>query len=626
MGVLSVMMMLTMWLLSPLAWAQDQPSDVLAPFRLKAWEGDGRLARRINVSVSGRPLAEAIRQISQRSGVSLRVSRDVAQWRAVIDVQETQLSDVLAGIAFTFDLAWRQIPVKEGEPPAYELFQTPAQKRLQEEFLKARVELAQRMVGEALRRAQWMAAQGVRPPVPIRKEPPRNEEEALEMPTFWLMHDHRLRIVLGKLSPEEWSLLFAGERVILPASRFSTQEAQAVAAPTPPTPREWLAEGAEPEEPAEAGERQLVGVELIYDPFHNRIQAFSDYWRLDRNHTHLREGASLSWWNPVSSPLSMEEAFTVGKLLTSEELRRKDPSPPAHSQETIAERLHRLSRAVRIGVIAEYYPLSMDPNLQEGGGSTAQEILQPLMWEYRPVRSGNLLLFPAVGSARYYHRLCDIPEALLVRWFGDDRRFGFSLQALGEMMMQLSPYQKRALSLWSMFAAQYYATRSPAKVVTLHQFYLGHGGGAELMHLFLSQPEWRRALTGHRIALDPMHPNVVAFLYHLPTWTSYAQEPPPVPPNVALWLRIERQMEQRWAYDALSRSVESSMFVAPDDLCLSKPNEDLRAFQARLRKEHKVEEGRWLHVEREKVTLRFGMGDREMISLPFELTRFTRVR
>jgi hypothetical protein len=35
------------------------------------------------------------------------------------------------------------------------------------------------------------------------------------MPTFWLMHDARLRIVLGKLLPEEWSLLFAGEEVLL---------------------------------------------------------------------------------------------------------------------------------------------------------------------------------------------------------------------------------------------------------------------------------------------------------------------------------------------------------------------------------------------------------------------------
>lgn len=625
--VLSLMTMLTVWLLSPLVHAQEQPSDVLAAYRLKVWEGDGRLARRVNVSVAGRPLGEAIRQISQSSGVSLRVSRDAAQWRAVIYVQGVYLSDVLAGIAFTFDLAWRQVPVKEGEPPAYELYQTPVQKKAQDEFLLARVELAQRVVGEALRRAQRMAAQGVRPPAPTSKEPPRSEEELVQGCTFWLMYDPRLRIVLGKLSSDEWDQLFTGERVIVPASRFSSQEAQAVAAPPPPTPREWLAEDAEPEEPVEVGERQLVGVELTYDPLNNYIQALISHLRLGRNRAHMSEGASLSWQDLANPPLSASEAFTVGKLLTSEELRRKDPSSPSHPEQTVAERLYRLSQTVPIGVIAEYYPLSMDPELQEGGGGTAQDLLQPLMWQYRPVRSGNLLLFPAISAAsRYYHRLSDVPEVLLARWFGDDQRFGFSLQALGEMMAQLSPYQKRAMSLWSMFATRYYATRSPAKVVTLHQFYLGQGGAAELLHLFLRLPEWRRTLTGQQLVLDPTHPDVATFLHHLSTWTFYVQAPPPAPPNAVPWLRAERQTEQRWAYDALSRNVEAFLLQRVEDLCLSKSSEDLQAFQTRLRKERKVEEGRWLRVERETVTLRFGMGDREMVSFPFELTRFTRVR
>lgn len=617
--------LLTVWsLFQPLS--AGETADVLAPYRLKEWEGDGRLARHVSLSVWGSPLTEAIRQLSQRSGVSLRVSREVAQWRAVIYVQETPLSDLLAGIAFTFDLAWRRLPVKEGDPPAYELYQTPAQRRAQQEFLPARVALAQRIVGEALRRAAWMATQGVRPPTPTRKEPPRSQEEVVQDCTFWLMHDPRLQVVLGKLSPPEWSQLFAGERVVLPPARFSPQEAQTVSAPPPPLPREWLAEDAPPEVPQEVGERQLVGVELTYDPLQNTIQAFISHLRLDRDRALTLEGASLSWQDLAHPPVSTEEAFTVGNLLTSDELRRQTAPPSAHLLETVAERLHRLSTAVPIGVIAEYYPLSMDPELQLAGGGTVQELLQPLMWQYRPRRSANLLLFPAVsGASRYWHRLCDIPEALLVRWLGDDQRFGFSLQALSEMQAQLSPYQKQALSRWSMFATRYYATRSPARAVTLHQFYLGHSGAAELLHLFLRLPEWRTALTGQRLALDPARPEVAAFLDRLPTWTSYLQELPPDAPDTVPWLRVERQVDARWAYDAPLRRGELAVLQV-EDLCLSKPNEELRAFQARLRQERQVEEGRWLRVERERMTLRFGLGDREVATFPFELTRFTRRR
>ncbi len=116
MSLLAWIALLTVWsLFQPLPAGEN--ADVLAPYRLKEWEGDGRLARRVSLSVWGSPLAEALRQVSQRSGVSLRVSREAAQWRAVIHVQETPLSELLAGIAFTFDLAWRRLPVKEGDPP-----------------------------------------------------------------------------------------------------------------------------------------------------------------------------------------------------------------------------------------------------------------------------------------------------------------------------------------------------------------------------------------------------------------------------------------------------------------------------------------------------------------------------
>lgn len=115
------------------ALAQQQ-TDLLAPYRLAAWQSDGRLAKRITADIPGKPLRETLAQLSRTSGVALRVSRECAEWRTVLHVRETALAEVLAGIAYAFDLSWRRYSPGEGKPLGYELYQSPTQKQAQDDL------------------------------------------------------------------------------------------------------------------------------------------------------------------------------------------------------------------------------------------------------------------------------------------------------------------------------------------------------------------------------------------------------------------------------------------------------------------------------------------------------------
>ena len=121
-----------------------QQGDPLHDYRLPQFSTDARLRQPVTCTALGTPIADLLQRLSGQTGVSLRASQRTAQWRTEVRVDNLPLAELMASLAAAFDLSWRVLPGKEGQPPAYEIYQTPAQAQRERESFERRVQILER--------------------------------------------------------------------------------------------------------------------------------------------------------------------------------------------------------------------------------------------------------------------------------------------------------------------------------------------------------------------------------------------------------------------------------------------------------------------------------------------------
>jgi hypothetical protein len=140
--------------------AQRSRGDPLHDYRLPQFSTDARLRQPVTCTALGTPIADLLQRLSGQTGVSLRASQRTAQWRTVVRVDNLPLAELMASLAAAFDLSWRVLPGKEGQPPAYEIYQTPAQAQRERESFERRVQILERALLQALAEAQRRVEKG----------------------------------------------------------------------------------------------------------------------------------------------------------------------------------------------------------------------------------------------------------------------------------------------------------------------------------------------------------------------------------------------------------------------------------------------------------------------------------
>jgi hypothetical protein len=68
-----------------------QQGDPLHDYRLPQFSTDARLGQPVTCTALGTPLADLFKRLSGQTGVSLRASQRVAQWRTVVRVENLPL-------------------------------------------------------------------------------------------------------------------------------------------------------------------------------------------------------------------------------------------------------------------------------------------------------------------------------------------------------------------------------------------------------------------------------------------------------------------------------------------------------------------------------------------------------
>lgn len=604
-----------------LALAQ-QESDLLSPYRLVTWQRDGRLARRVTIEVPGKPLREALAQLSRVSGVPLRVSRECAEWRAVLYVQETPIGDTLAGIAYAFDLSWRTYSTGEGKPPGYELYQSPLQKQRQDDLVWGRAQRLQDVLSQALPRAQRMLEQGARMPVPNLSYP-TTRQQAIDRCVYKLLQESRLIPALSPLREAELARLFAGYPVYLTAERFTPIQRETLA---PENATVYVQESPESEPQPQQITRKLAGVLWRFEAplmlLTGTVIARSEEGAVNETSLELNlldYGESTAI---VQEDLAGDSAL---RSLTPQERQQRLPHErlPAAQGLTVPERLRRLAQMVPVNVIAEYYPLSMFAEW-DAAGETAEQTLQVLAPYYRPKRWGNLLLFRSRRVA--LDRIGDVPQNLLDRWLGNQQAFGLTLNTVREVDTTLSHYQREAFTDWCSSLRSATARHSPARSLFLDRMFEAIAGEARLMVRLLSclpLGQQSQVLAGAQVLL-PDSPALRETLDELRLQTLSWGGVFDLPAETPLWLQGKRILRRFWAYDGASLDVE--YYVRPENLWQSAPSESPSAFQKRLRQTRpQLDESRWLEVEEEQVTLKLGAGERTLKETLLTLVRYRRL-
>jgi len=595
----------------------QQPADPLAPYRIATWRGDGRLAKRATVEVLGKPLRDTLKQLSQVSGVSLRVSRECAEWRAVLCVKETSLADVLAGIAYVFDLSWRAYSTGEGKPPGYELYQSPAQRERQKDLFQGRALRLRDVLMQAIPRARQLQRQGTRPSVPGISFP-TTRQQAIDRCVHELLQMPPLLPALSPLGEEEMLRLFLKYPVYLPAERFTPAQRR-ILAPENATVYVRESPGAALQ-PKQISQR-LAGVLWEFHPTLRLLEGKVIARSGDRT---LTTRIELSMLDYGPSTAIEQEDNAVARSLTPQERKRSLPGEKLPAQGlSVPQRLRRIAQMVPVQVIAEYYPLGM-PVVMVSMGQTAEQALQVLLPYYRPVRAGDLLLLRSRHAA--LDRLEDVPQPLLDRWLGSNQVFGLTLDTIREIDAILSHYQREAFSNWCSDMRALTVRQSPARSVfwdTMSEAI--EGNGRLLVRLLSSLPiaQQTQVLSGQRVIL-PASPALMETLAELQVKIlSYGGEFD-LPPNASVWLRGKRTSRRCWGYDGASLQFEG--FARLEDMWLSTPKESLAGFQKRLRQTHReLDESRWLEVEEEQISLQLGAGQKEIVDQLLRLVRFRRL-
>jgi len=602
----------------------QQPDDLLAPYRIATWQKDGRTARRVTVEVLGRPLREAIRELSSRSGVSLRVSRECAEWRAVLCVKDTTLADVLAGLAYAFDLSWRAYSTGEGKPPGYELYQSPTQKERSDDLYWGRALRRCEVVQLAIPKAVALLQQGIRPTIPDFSYP-TTREQAVNRCVYDLLQNPAVLHALSVLREPELLQVFSGETVFVPAERFSAEQRERIA---PKTATVTGYDAAGQSKTVEVSQ-QLRQVAWEYYP---RLGWLYGMVVVDIRDARARYRMSLElgrisvpdYGESTRDALEDMDEDWVGKLLSPQERQQTlSVEDPASELPEIPQRLRRFFARLPLSFIAEYYPLSMHVGMLSTGRTAAEalEVLRPYFWVHR---SGNLLLFRARITAE--HRLRDVPQQWIDNWFGNRNRFGLTLDLRREMEGVLNDYQSDALAQWCSANSAVYARRSPAWAVYMYRMFEALEGRSRLcLRLFWSLPseQQRLLLAGQRVSL-PLSPAVEGNLHSLQQRLLRDGSDVELPPGVRYWLQVKRETKRVWAYDGASLDVE--YYVHPENLWQSLPGESLEAFQRRLRQTHSdLNENLWLEAEEERMTFQIGTGEQAMLEEQLVLVRFRRL-
>ena len=585
-----------------------QQANVLQPYRLPQFAADTRLRQPVTFTALSMPLSDALQRLSEQTGVALRVGKGVGQWRLVARVQNLPLADLLASIACAFDLSWRAVPGKEGQPPVHEIFQSQAQTQRERGEFEERVRLLQRVLPQALAEAQRRIERGEtgKELVPLE----RTDGNLVNHYAHGFVILPKLRVAATLLTPEVIDRLVAGEDFYVPGSVFTPQQQETLLSPMA---------GVKTEHPAR---QQVLQLRWRYEPWSSELDV-----RV-LSCTERGGGGSSTGFPlpplPVGGKYALYDTTDLRTLMSSDELRRTLPeegTPPKHL--TVPELLYRLSVTVPVNVVAEYYPLSMQLWYPSGAGRNAQEVLQILLKRnfYQPQRERNILLFSAKN--RYERRLCDVPAALIRRWLNADGWFGLRVQSLQEIA-KLSPFQQRALGLWASAEADRFGEEGDYRAVvydTLSSLTYAEGTAEGIWRLLTALPSAAqlRALSGQQVVINDFAPVV-----KLPVGDLI---PPFFPIDVAqalsserIWVQTKRAVTRHWACEKPRFGSVRRL----SDLWLSKPGETLADFRRRLREKEKVDSDRFVQVEVETMTLRLGTGNTAIVQPEVQLARFKR--
>ncbi|MGC8785700.1 MAG: hypothetical protein ACP5RN_15115 [Armatimonadota bacterium] len=590
------------------ATAFAQQANILQPYRLPQFASDVRLRQPVTFTALSVPLSDALQELSGQTGVALRADKGVGQWRLVARVQNLSLADLLASIAYVFDLSWRVVQGKEGQPPGYEIFQSLAQAQRERGEFEERVRLLQRILPQALAEAQRRIERGETGEELLPPNGTSGNISSFYARGFVILP--KLRVAVGVLTPEAIHRLVAGEDIYIPGSAFTPQQQELLLDPMA---------GGHTERPTNA---RVVQVRWRYEPWQSELEM--------RVLAHSERGGHSSGTGfplppaPSSGRYALYDTTDLRSLMSSDELRRTLPeegTPPKHL--TVPELLHRLSAMVSVNVVAEYYPLSMQLWYPSGAGRNAQEVLQILLRRnfYQPQWTGNTLLFSAKN--RYERRLCDVPAASIHRWLNADGWFGLRVQSLQEIA-KLTPFQQRALGIWASAEADRFGGEGDYRAVvydTLSSLTYAEGTAVGIWRLLTALPPATqlRALSGQQVVI-----NDFARVVKLPLEDLI---PPFFPIDVAqalpserIWVQAKRAVTQRWACEKPRFEPVRRL----SDLWLSTPGETLADFRRRLREKQKVDSDRFVQVEVETVTLRLGAGNKTLVEPEIQLARFKR--
>ncbi len=589
------------------ATAFAQQASILQPYRLPQFASDVRLRQPVTFTALSVP-SDALQRLSEQTSVALRAGKGVGQWRLVARVQNLSLADLLASIAYVFGLSWRVVQGKEGQPPGYEIFQSPAQAQRERGEFEERVRLLQRILPRALAEAQRRIERGETGKELVPTD--RTDGNIISHYAYGFVIQPTLRVAAALLTPEAINRLVAGEDIYVPGSAFTPQQQQMLLSPMA---------GVEIETPAR---KQVLQVRWQYEPWHSELSVRV----LSR--TENGGGSSSTGFPlpplPVGGKYALHDTTDLRTLMSSDELRRTLPeegTPPKHL--TVPELLHRLSVMVPVNVVAEYYPLSMQLWYPSGVGGNAQEVLQILLRRnfYQLQRVGNTLLFSAKN--RYKRRLCDVPAAFIRRWLNADGWFGLRVQSLQEIV-KLTPFQQRALGIWASAEADRFGREGDYRAVvydTLSSLTYAEGTAEGIWRLLMALPPAAqlRALSGQQVVI-----NDFAQVVKLPVEELI---PPFFPIDVAqalrserIWVQAKRAVARHWVCEKPRLEPVRRL----SDLWLSKPDESLEAFRLRLQQREQVHHARFVQGEVETVTLRIGMGDRVIVEPELQMARFRR--
>lgn len=117
---------------------------------------DPALDKPVTLAAKGEALSDILQMLQQKTGVWLRISRDIADQNATVFVDEKPLRSVMSGLCTVFGYAWRVGSVREH--PVYELCRTSASIRTEETNLSEKSDRAWKELLSSLKQSLDLSA------------------------------------------------------------------------------------------------------------------------------------------------------------------------------------------------------------------------------------------------------------------------------------------------------------------------------------------------------------------------------------------------------------------------------------------------------------------------------------